>query len=64
MFEKESYRLSEAREAGMYGLGGMIFSVGVKVPRVRRPKVSRSLGRGEILVRSCMGVSTLFHRAG
>ena len=31
MFEKESYRLSKAREAGLYGMGRMIFSVGVKV---------------------------------
>ena len=32
MFGKESYRFSKAREADMYGLERMIFSVGVKVP--------------------------------
>ena len=32
MFEKESYRLSKAREAGLYGLGGLILSVGMEVP--------------------------------
>ena len=67
MFEKESYRLSKVREAGLYGMGRMILSVGGKddfIPRLRRPKVSRPLGRGDMFVRSCMGVMTLLHIAG
>jgi len=31
MFEKESDRLSKAREAGLYGLGRKVFTVWVKV---------------------------------
>ena len=46
MFEKESYRLSKAREACLYGMGRMIFSVGLKVPSCEKAQCIEAFGEG------------------